>query len=128
MAIIFLLLKLEEHFFWTSLTLCKGGRRKWHFLKPKLKVNKGTQLKKELQVWDFAWQLLYRGTIWNCEETAAQPPKTAVSRRIFFAISRRFSAVALRPVTLFLVEFLWLLVLVSKSGTSTSPLWIIFIF
>ena len=27
-----------------------------------------------LQVWDFAWQLLYRGTIWNCEETAAQPP------------------------------------------------------
>ena len=48
----------------------KGGRRMCHFLKLKLKVNKGTQLKKELQVWVFALQLLYRGTIWNCEETA----------------------------------------------------------
>ena len=23
------------------------------------------------------WQLLYRGTIWNCEETASPPPRTA---------------------------------------------------
>ena len=28
----------------------KGGRRMCHFLKPKPKVNKGTHLKKELQV------------------------------------------------------------------------------
>ena len=28
----------------------RGGGRMCHFLKPKLKVNKGTQLKKELQV------------------------------------------------------------------------------
>ena len=64
-----------------------------HFLKPKLKV-KGTQLKKELQVWDFAWQLLYRVTIWNSEETAAQPPKTAEKLQKKIGGKWRFLAVA----------------------------------
>ena len=70
--------------------LIKG--RKLHFLKPKLKV-KGTQVKKELQVWDLAWQLLERGTIWNCKEMAAKPPFPG---KLYFAFScqiRQFSII-----------------------------------
>ena len=69
-----------------------GGGGKWHFLKPKLKV-KGTQLKKELHHWNLAWQLLSRGIIWNCDETAAEPTlspkKVGIKKNIICILSKR---------------------------------------
>ncbi len=56
-----------------------------------IKTNTGTQPKNELQQWALVWQLLLWCLLRNCEKTAAKPPlppKTAICRRIFFAISR----------------------------------------
>ena len=41
--------------------------------KTKSQRNSTKKKKKELKHWNLVWQLLYRGTMCNCEETAARP-------------------------------------------------------
>ena len=58
----------------------KGRGRKWHFLKPKLKV-KGNNVNNELQLLFFE--------LWKTAVEPPLPPKTDVSRRIFFSFSQQ---------------------------------------